>query len=100
MIPRLDLLTLDESYAHIPISWGSERVYTITLEGGGPVCLIETDENLVEICQIMSAMTDTFLCLFKTTHAFTKPELCFTPDGKFSVKIGMMSLEEFMERNI
>lgn len=88
------LLHVNEDYQTIPLHWCPTEFYSITFEGW-KCTLSATDESFNLMIKLASQTLEAFINLYKNTHAFTQPELYFTPEGKLGIKIGTMENERY-----
>lgn len=94
-----DPLHLDEDeYCIIPMNWAATRYYTFTFEGWGHFTLDVNDETMNIIIRMARKTLNSFMEIYKETHVFTQPILAVKPNGTFSVKIGTLTKEDYMER--
>jgi hypothetical protein len=91
----MNLIDLDEDkYKIIPHNWMATHHYSIKFEGWNGFSIDANDPTLLIIIKLARNTLNSFVKIYKETHAFTHPELCFRPDIKtFILKIGTMEIE-------
>jgi|GEM_PF-5943136 hypothetical protein len=94
-----DQINLDEEeYNIIPINWGATKYYNINLEGWPKLTVSHEDEIFNKILPFAVNIIHSFINLYKETHAFSQPHFIWNMNGSFSIKIGTLPLEEYLER--
>lgn len=82
----------------IPIHWGHSRTFTITFDGWEKVEVSATDKTFNEVLKMANQSFKVFVKMYEETHAFTEPILRWSPDGVFTLKIGILEIEEYNKR--
>lgn len=82
----------------LPINIFPERILYLTLEGFGTTTFTVQDATLHNIMSICVHHIKLIKKLYGKKNLFTDPEFRFTPEGKFTLKIGIMSKEEYKLR--
>ncbi len=86
-----------EEYKEIPCEMMPTKFYTITLDGWKPITFACDDSNLNDILFLVSQMLGNIITRYKNTHAFTRPQFFWKPDGTAGIKVGLMELERYEE---
>lgn len=97
-----NLLRLNEDdYFIIPHHWQPTQFYTFTFEGWR-FTLDYTDTSMNSLMDLCSSTVNSFIHMYKNTHALTQPQLGIKADGTVYIKIATMELEiyhQMMEKN-
>jgi hypothetical protein len=97
MLPNIfDQLRLNEDdHKIIPITMCVPEFYTITFEGWKNYSLIIVDDGFMKIMELAKSTVNSFIDLYKQTHAFTQPQFIMKMDGMPCIKIGIMEIDRY-----
>lgn len=97
-----NLLNLScEDYFIIPPHLQPTQFYTFTFEGWR-FTLDYTDSSMNNLMDLCGSTVNSFIQMYKNTHALTQPQLGIKADGTVYIKIATMELESYhqmMEKN-
>jgi hypothetical protein len=82
----------------IPMNWGTTKHYEVSFQGWNVVNL--WDEEFVEALKMVSEFFKVFVQMYKKTHVFSQPQICWIPEKKTIVfKIGTLEIETYEKKN-
>jgi hypothetical protein len=82
----------------IPFSGPTTRQHEISFKGWQLSYYEDNYYMFNEIIEIASESIKIFIKLYKNEYAFTEPHFTISPEGIFTVKIGMLELDTYKEK--
>jgi hypothetical protein len=78
---------------YLPIEMCPEKTLIFTFEGFGSMVIVVQDETLNNVLRICGEHLKFIKKIYGKKNLFSDPIFMFTPEGKFILKVGMMSKE-------